>query len=134
MNECHRLGIKNFKSIRHPRQIKLEFDLCTDDILAPRSVSSKGDDYDKKIQISENFPIDNPSREYQYSEILVNFIIKIFYLIFRVLCIMLKYTICLTWCLFKIFFCTIFRILTKSKMYCPEGLICYSIRCHHHHH
>ncbi|CAF1553786.1 unnamed protein product, partial [Adineta steineri] len=56
MNKCHYLGIKNFKSIRHPEQIKLVFDLCTDDRFAPKYVSSKGNDYNNKRK-TDYFPI-----------------------------------------------------------------------------
>lgn len=140
MIECHRLGIKNFKSIRHPGRIKLAFDLCNDDASAPRSVSSKSDDYHQKIKTS-NFnysPIkkttnDRPQR-YQYLKISITFIINLLYFICRVLGIILKYIICLIWCLFKIFRCTIFRVLTESIRYRPKALICHSIRCSHHHH
>jgi hypothetical protein len=144
MSESHHLGIKNFKSTRHPGQIKLAFDLCTDDISAPRFVSSKGDDYNPKTQISDYdklkfdyFSIKktspNCSQECQYSKILINFVINILYLIFRVLCMIFKYTICVIWCLFKIFICTIFRILTESRIYRPKALLCHPVRCNHHH-
>jgi hypothetical protein len=129
MDECHHLGIKNFKSIRHPGQIKLAFDLCNDDISAPRYVSSKGDDYNQ-VKF-DYFPIKKSShgssQTCQCSKILISYVINILYSIFCVFYIIFKYTICLIWCLLKIFLCTIFRILTQSR-------ICHPIRCNHHHH
>jgi hypothetical protein len=142
MNECHRLGIKNFKSNRYPGQIKLSFDLCDDDTSAPRHISSKGDGAYQKVHIPNYdklkfnyFPIKKPMndrlREYKCSKALMNSIGNILYVIFCVLCIIFKYTICLVWCVFKIFLCTIFRILTESRLCRPKGLICHPIRCHH---
>ncbi|CAF1129553.1 unnamed protein product [Rotaria sp. Silwood1] len=139
MNEYHRLGIKNFKSIRHPGQIKLTFDLCTDDISAPQYVSSKENDTNQKIEIFTNnklkfdyIPIKQSTnswfKNYQYSKIFIN----ILYLFFRILCIILKYTIYLIWYLLKIFLCIIFRLLTESKSYDPKTVICHPIRCYHH--
>ncbi|CAF1288819.1 unnamed protein product [Rotaria sordida] len=143
MNEYHRLGIKNFKSIRHLGQIKLAFDLCTDDISAPQYVSFKGNDSNKKIQISNNdklkfdyIPIKKSTNNWlqncQCSKILMNFIMNIFYLFFRILCIILKYTIYLIWYLFKILLYIIFRLLTESKLYCSKSVLCHPIRCYHH--
>jgi hypothetical protein len=137
MNECHRIGIKNFKSIRHPEQIKLVFDLCTDDISAVRHVSSKGDNYNNTMAISDfnkpklnYFPIKKSNNDWlQYFKILMNFIINILYLIFRVICLIFKYII---WCIFKIVLCIIFRVLTKSKVYRPKAFICHPVRCNHH--
>jgi hypothetical protein len=136
MNQCHRLGIKNFKTIRHPRQIKLAFDLCTNDASARRYVSSKNDDNNNNQKI-ETFDLDyftikklnnDWSEKYQYSKkILIHFTINTLYWIFRVLWIIIKYAICLIWCLFKIF-----RILTESKRYHSNTLICHPIRCYHH--
>jgi len=136
MNQCHRLGIKNFQSIRHPRQIKLAFDLCTNDASARRYVSSKNDDNNNNQKI-ETFDRDyftikklnnDWSEKYQYSKkILIHFTINTLYWIFRVLWIIIKYAICLIWCLFKIF-----RILTESKRYRSNTLICHPIRCYHH--
>ncbi len=132
MNQCHRLGIKNFKSIRHPKQIKLVFDLCTDDISAVRHVSSKGENYNNKMAISDfnkHFPIKKSNNDWsQYFKILMNFVINILYLIFRLICLIFKYI----WCLFKIVLCTLFRLLTKSKMYRPKAFICHPVRCNHH--
>jgi len=134
MHECYRLGIKNFKTIRHPGQIKLAFDLCTNDASARRYVSSNGDDYNVKMGTSDldyltiNRSTNDWPRKRQYFKILIDFL----YWIFRVLCIILKYAIGLIWCLFKIFCCTILRVLTKSKRYRSNALICHSIRCCHH--
>jgi hypothetical protein len=131
MNECHRLGIKNFQSIRQSRQIQLTFDLCTNDATAPRSVSSKDDDDDDHHQrINKSDCLNDWSKKYQHKKQSFSFIINILCWIFRVLCLILKYTICLLWYLFKIVRCTIFRVLTDR----PRGLICHPIRCSHHYH
>ena len=143
MSECHRLGIKNFRTIRHSGQIKLVFDLCADDTSAPRHVSSKGDNYNKSMQISNDiklkfdyFPLKQSNKDWaqqrQYFKIFINFVINIFHLILRVICLTFKYFSYLLWCLFKIFLCTIFRVLTKSKICRPKGFVCHPIRCNHH--
>jgi hypothetical protein len=139
MSECHCLGIKNFKCIRHPGQIKLAFDLCIDDVSAPRYISSKGDDYNQKIDTSDfdYFTIKKSTNDWptkhQYSKILMNFVISTLYWIFRVLWIILKYAIRVIWCFFKIFRCIIFRVLTESKRYRSKALLCHPVRCYHHH-
>jgi hypothetical protein len=138
MNECHRLGIKNFQTIRQSRRIQLAFDLCADDPTAPRSVSSKGDDYHQRINcdyMAVKRSMNDWSQKDQHdNKRSLSFIIDILWWIFRVLCLILKYTICLLWCLFKIVRCTIFRVLIESKRYRPKGFICHPIRCSHHDH
>lgn len=131
MSECHRLGIKNFKTIRYPGEIKLAFDLCTDDISAPRYVSSKGDHDDYNTKKIDYFPIKG---KYQYSELLFNFMISSFYWIFHILWISLKYSMYVMWCLFKIFRSIIFRALNESKKYQAKPLVCHPIQCYHHQH
>lgn len=120
MSDCYRLGIKNFQTIRYPNQIKLAFDLSTNDLSAPRYVTSKGNDYYHQEKITSTnldyFPIKKSTID--WSKLLIN----IFYGIFRLLCVSLKYGICIIWCLFKIF-----CIITKSKR-------CHSIQCYQHHH
>ncbi|CAF3356751.1 unnamed protein product [Rotaria socialis] len=140
MNECHRVGIRNFKTIRYPGQIKLAFDLCTDDRSALRRVSSKGNGYNEKKQVFNKdkfkfdyFPIKkSTANRFQCSKILSNFIMTIAHVIFRTSCFILKYTIYLTWYLFKIFLSIIFRLLIESKLYSPKTVICHPIRCYHH--
>ncbi len=114
MNECHRLGIKNFQSTRQSRRIQLTFDLCTDDAKAPRSVSSKGGERINKFNYLNEY-----SPKHEHKKRSFNFIINIFCWIFRMLCLILKYKICLLWCLLKMMRCTIYRI--------------YPIRCSRHH-
>ncbi|CAF1637516.1 unnamed protein product [Rotaria magnacalcarata] len=85
MNECHRIGIRNFKTIRYPGQIKLAFDLCSNDRSARRHVSSNGNDYNEKMQVfnkdkfkSDYFPIKkSTANRFQYSKMLSNFIMTI---------------------------------------------------------
>ena len=142
MNKYHRLGIKNFKSIRHPGQIKIVFDLCSNDLTASRYVSSKVDEYNKKTRLSDDdklqvdcFPERQSTnrwlQESQRFKILANFIMNILDVIFRVLFVILKYTLCLIWCLCKILLHTIFRLVVQPQLYQPKAFIYHPIRCHH---
>lgn len=142
-DECHHFGIRNFKSIRHPGQIKLAFDLCTNDRLAPKYVSSKGNDHEEKFDFFSNEILqlnDLPTKKtfnnwyqrFQYSKTWMNFMRNILYLIIRVLYLILKYTSCLIWYLFKILLCISFRLLTDLKLYRSDTFICHPVRCYHH--
>ena len=106
MNKYHRLGIKNFKSIRHPGQIRIAFDLCNNDLTASRHASLKVDKCNQKSRLSDDdklqfdcFPKQRSTnswlQESQRFKILTNFIMNIFDVIFRVLVFLFKYTLCL---------------------------------------
>ena len=121
MNECHRLGIKNFRSVRHPGQIKLAFDLALDDPFATRHISSKGgapypvtrDDTISKFHVMpvRSLPNDGSTR-WQWLKVLVNFIC----LICRLLRVVLQHTIYVVGYLCQLVFCVIFRILILLKL------------------
>ena len=138
MNECRRLGIRNFHSNRQPGQIDLLFDLCINDPLAPRHVSSKGESYDRIYPTLNHYgkpqfncsmtkkSIRDWSRLYVYLKVLLRFMIDTICLI---LCVLFQYLIYLLWYLLKAFLTTIVHILTRSIVYRREGFF----RCYHHH-
>lgn len=123
MNEKQRVGIKNFKSVRYPGQIKLSFSLINDDKSAPQCVSSKGIDSKDDYNSIEKSRI-----------VLVNVVLITISWILRLSYLILKSTIYLIQYLLKIILYIIYRVLTESiKPSC--SVLCHPIRCccYHYH-
>lgn len=135
MDECHRLGIKNFRSVRHPGQIKLAFDLALDDPFATRHVSSKGDapypvtrdDMISKFHVMPVRSLPNGgSTRWRSLKVLVNVIC----LICRLLRVVLQHTIYVVGCLCPLVICVIFRIQILLKLIFSNFARCRCYRCH----
>ena len=124
MKECHHLGMKNVQTIRQSRRIQLAFDLSTDDASAPRSVSSKGEERENKVHYQKDWFEQSQHKKRSFNCIIHTTLCWIF----RVLCLILNYALCLLVCLFKIVRCTLFRMLIDRS----NRFICHPIRCSHH--